>query len=115
MQRQIRYNVFTDLGEQTRQRHHWVVLVVNETREIQRILERFVYGELAPVGNFSEQAEALIEGSGGLHYMAVSFNSDRDRLRFPENIYVSSNFVKDRSIQDRDDVGWEKYVSRLES
>jgi hypothetical protein len=113
IERQIRYYVSTDTGEQIRQRHEWSFLVINTPSKIELISQKINDG-LAPICDFNLDYDLLIPNSGGLHCRVFSFRSDVGRLLDSASIYASPKFYKDRGLSvKRDDVNWEAYVRNL--
>ena len=95
LDRQVRYNVSTTLGEQEFVRHRWTFMVINEPREIKRIREK-IYLELDPIIDLKELYHEPIQGSGGLHCDFFSFSTSKGRIDSPTKIYNSKKFKKDR-------------------
>jgi hypothetical protein len=100
IQRQIRYNMKTDPGEQISMRHRWVFLVINDPRETERIKQK-IYTELAPVDDLNEIDSGLIRNSRGLHYSLFALSSEKGKIESPESIYRSSNFRRDRNLREQ--------------
>lgn len=112
VKRQIKYNIRTETGEQTRCRHRWTFLIINESREIERIRGR-IYKHLKPVEDMREIDDFGIKGTNGLHCNLFSFSTDKSDVVNPEKIYDSDNFRRDRDLRE-DDVGkLDKYLSRI--
>ena len=111
IQRQIRYNLFTDPGEQVLLRNRWVVAILNEPREIRRIEQRF-YEQLSHVDDVNVHYYSLIKGSG-FYCKIISFSSEKSKILSPEKIYASSNFRRDRGLVERSEVDLESYVKNL--
>src|SRR4030042_6904513 len=102
IERQVRYNLKTTLGEQISTRHRWTFLIINEPREIERIRER-IYLQLEPIADLRNLDNSLIESSGGLHYDFFSFSTYKSRIERPDKIYNSKKFKKDRDLSERDE------------
>ena len=112
-ERKLRWNRFTDTGEQIRLRHKYVVAILNEPREIQRIRQRFLE-QMIPVDDINDILDASIPGSKGLHCRIFSFSSDQDRIRNFNKIYANlRQFRKDRDLYERSEKDLLDYVSRL--
>jgi len=111
IQRQVRYNLFIDTGEQVLSRYRWIVAIINEPREIKRIEQR-CYEQLANVNDVNVNYDSLIKESG-LHCKIISFSSEKGKIMWPEKIYASSNFKRDRDLTERSEAGLEDYVTRL--
>ncbi len=109
--REIRYNLFTDTGEQVRLRYRWTFIIVNEPREIDRIKER-IYREMAPVSDLNEIGEDLIPGTSGLHYRIFSFSSEKGEIGNKEKIYKSDKFKQDRDLRETNLENLEAYLKR---
>ena len=74
--RQIRYYVKTDTAEQEVMRHLWIVCIINQQKEIERIQEKLLK-TLARVDEFTVIVENLINKSRGMHYKVLGFKSKR--------------------------------------
>lgn len=98
VERKIRWNRFTDMGEQIRLRHRYVVAVLNEPREILRIQQKFL-DQMLPVDNVSELLDHSIPRSNGLHCKIFSFSSDQEVIRELRIIYANlRQFKRDRNL-----------------
>ena len=53
VERKVRWNRFTDTGEQIRSRHKYIVAILNEPREIRRIRQKFIE-QMAPIDEFCD-------------------------------------------------------------
>ena len=112
MERQIRFNRFSGSGEQIRCSHRYVFLLINEPKEIKRIRQR-ISEQLSPLEDSVNLGEGLIEGSGGLHYEAFAFSTDRKEIPDKDAIYRSKKFKRDRNLREGNDVWVESYVKRI--
>ena len=112
--RQVRYNVRTDTGEQEAARHRWVFLVINESREVLRIKER-IWHALQPIADLDEIASGLIISSGGLHYNYFAFSSSLGEIDEPSKIYSSRKLKCDRNLVEKNHAGCEDYIKRIKS
>lgn len=110
--RQVRWNMFTDSGEQIELRHRYTIAILNEPREIERIKQRF-FSELSPLADFTENYDSLIPRTKGLHLKIFSFSSRCGEISNPRVIYYSKNFKKDRDLSDRNECKLEKYAQNL--
>jgi len=103
IERQIRYNMTTDIGEQEDYRYKYIFFIINEPREIHRIRER-IWKEMEPIVGLSEISEGLIKNSRGLHYRLFSFSTSKGEIENSQKIYDVHNdgrFTKDRNLQDK--------------
>ncbi len=112
IERQIRYNYKTEVGEQIYLRHRWIFCIINEPREIQRIRER-IYLELSPIEDLRNLYESQISNSRGLHCDFFSFSTDKFKIENPKRVYNSKKMYKDRNLQERDDLGLERYLNSI--
>lgn len=112
VQRQIRYNFFSDTGEQIRQRHRWTVSILNELREIKKIKQR-MFEQFAPVNDINVNYLSLIPKTKGIYCEIFSFSTDTDKILNKAKIYASPNFKRDRNLVERSEVGLENYVKSL--
>jgi hypothetical protein len=113
IERQIRYYVSTDIGDQIRQRHEWIFLIVNTSTEIKRIRDRISF-QLAPIDNVYEHYDKIIQESRGLRCRIFSFSSDIGKIFDKSKIYNSPNFHLDRELSiKRDGLGWELYADGI--
>jgi len=110
--RQIRYNLETDITLQELAKHHWIFLVINESTEIARIRER-IYRQLKPYDDFRNLHSGEIPHSGGLCYDFFSFFSEMGKIEEPDKIYRSKKFKLDRDLVIRNDVGLEQYLKPI--
>jgi len=111
--RKVRWNRFTDTEDQVPLRYTYVVAILNEPREIERIKERFI-GQMAPADEFYELCDVPIQNSGGLHCLVFSFLSGCGSILYPEKIYGNRDqFKKDRDLSGRDTASSISYVERL--
>ena len=117
IERQIRYNMKTDTGEQVRCRHNWIFFIVNDLREISRIRQR-ILEQLAPIDSesFQELAETQIPSSWGIHYEFLIFSSDKGEIPDYRKIYDSGRFKKDRDlleVMEKGEADMHGYASRV--
>ncbi len=112
VKRQITYNMRTKTGEQEPVRHRWTFMVINEPREIERIIER-IYEQLRPIDELKNNYEGLLPNSNGLYYKFFSFSTDKSTIPYPNKIYDSKNFRKDRNLMERNDVGLDRYLNSI--
>lgn len=112
IERQVRYNIKTETGEQEFARHRWTFLIINEPREINRIRER-IYQELTPIVELKNLDNELIPCSKGLHYDFFSFFTYKNRIEELGKIYKSRKFKRDRDLYERDDVGLSRYLQPI--
>jgi len=99
IQRQIRYNVRTETGEQVALRNNWIFLVINHPREIQRISQR-ILENMPPCDEMEELYQSKIPGERGMHYSLISLLNEKGNLVWYERqkIYKSPNFWYDRNL-----------------
>jgi hypothetical protein len=102
IERQIRYNLKTDTGEQENMRYRYTFLIINEPREIERIKER-IWQEMFPIAYLNKIDEGQIKNSRGLHYELFSFSTDKGKIENPQKIYDVKypKFGKDRNLSER--------------
>ena len=112
IERQVRWYMKTDTGDQIELRHRYTIAVLNQPREIDRIRQRFLFA-LTPADDFIENYDCLIPGSNGLHINIFSFSSRQGEIKHPEEIYDSPNFIKDRNLSDRGEEKLENYARSL--
>ena len=113
VERKVRWNRFTDTGEQIRLRHKYIVAILNEPREIRRIRQKFIE-QMAPVDEFYDLGDFPIQSSGGLHCLVFSFLSDCGKIQYPEKIYGNQNqFRRDRDLYERNKYDLINYIDRL--
>ena len=111
--RQVRWNMTTDPGEQVRLRHKYIFAIVNEPREIDRIIERMIV-EFAPSDDFIPICDYAIEKSRGLHCKVLSFSSERGRIEHSERIYDNPGFFRhDRNLANKSETELIPYLNRL--
>jgi len=114
VERQVRWNLETDTGEQVRPRYKYFFVIINKPKEIRRIRER-ILGQLASASEFDPLCDYLFENSGGLHGKVFSFLSERGRIEHPEAIYDNlRQFKKDRDLGQRTEEQWIFYLKRFE-
>ena len=112
VERKIRWNMETDTGDQTRSRHRYIVAILNEPREIQRIKQRFIE-QMRPY-EFRDISDYLIPNSNGLHCVAFSFSSEKGEIEYPNKIYKNrAQFRRDRDLSDRDEQSLFPYIEKL--
>ena len=112
LERQVRYNLKTETGEQENIRHRWTFLIINESREIGRIRER-IYQQLEPIVELKNLSEGLIEYSNGLHYDFFSFSTNKGKIERADKIYDSKKFKQDRDLFERDEIGLIRYLTPI--
>ena len=113
VQRQIRYNLNTDFGEQIPFRHKWIFLTINEPREIERIQEK-IMSQFREHEDLEVIDDNVISNTNGLHYHAIRFVSNCPIIYSYSQIYNSPNFRHDRDLGfDMNDVDVGAYVERL--
>ncbi len=112
LERQIRYNYKTETGEQVYLRHRWIFCIINEPREIQRIRER-IYEQLSPIEELRNLYKSSINKSKGLYCDFFSFSTDKFKIENPKKIYNSKKVYKDRNLQEKDEIGLERYLNSL--
>jgi hypothetical protein len=113
VERQLRYNKFTDTGEQTPLRHRWTFAILNEPREIERIEQR-LFNQLSHCDDLRTNYEKSIKSSGGLYIKIISFSSEKGRIANPQKVYDQpKKFKKDRDLRDVAEEKLENYVKRL--
>jgi len=109
--RQVRWNRFTDKGEQVRMNQTYFFAILNEPKEIgrieQRILEQFSHFD-----DFLLREDFGIPHSNGLHCKIFSFSTDVVQIPSQEAIYKGT-FVKDRDLYERKNGDWEAYAGSL--
>lgn len=110
--RQVKWNMFIDPGEQVELRHRYTIAILNQPREIERIKQRFLLA-LAPADDFRKNYECLVPNSKGLHLEIFSFSSRKGEINESWKIYDSPNFKKDRNLSDRNEKRLERYVQNL--
>ena len=111
VERQVRWNKVTNIGEQEVVPYRWTFMIINEPTEIERIRQR-VYDYMEPVDEPRSLDEGLIEGSRGLHYDFFSFSTDKSRINNPGEIY-GGRFLKDRDLIESDEVGLARYLEPI--
>ncbi len=114
VRREVRYNKHTDTAEQVVWRYKYMVAVVNQPREISRIRQRFI-DQMVPVGDLRDIYDLQIPGTKGIHCAIFSFSSNKGIIENPEKIYDSDNFIKDRSLVERDDHDFDRWARTLVS
>ena len=109
--RRVRWNMTTDTGEQTSQRHRYIVAIVNEPREIKKIRQKF-YEQLEPVSDINEICDCIVSGSNGLHGLVFAFSSDVGEIRYPDKIYRNrKEFRRDWRLFERNEIRMLAYIS----
>jgi len=116
--RQVRYNLFTNTGDQESLRYKWTFFIINEPREIKRIEQR-ILETLAVCDEKEVLAESNISNSRGIWYKAFNLKSEKGFLcpKDKEKIYANlKKFKKDRNLREwfkKPDIWFDKYVGRL--
>ena len=101
IQRQIRYNMKTETGEQIDYRYKYIFLIINSPREIGIIKER-IWREMAPIVDFQKIDSGIARNSGSLHYDLFSFSTDKGKIENPENIYNdTTRFSRDANLAEK--------------
>ncbi len=109
--RKIRWNRFTDTGEQERMRYTYYFAVLNEPREIIRIRERIV-NNILHVDEVMELDYFKIKGSNGLGCEIFSFSTDSPNLPDFSRIY-QGDVRQDRDLYERKMGNWDAYFEKL--
>lgn len=110
VERQIRWKVNTDTGDQTIGRSLWTFLVIDDPRNIDRIREK-LYQKLSPV-EVSDLAQFCIRGTRGIYYSAFTVASDVIDLDAPSKRFVGSAWHYDGKISPKREQEWfDNYVN----
>jgi hypothetical protein len=113
--RLVRYYVDTDRADQVEgdMRHRWTVAIVNQPREIERIITRLL-SDLALCKDVGERYKAPVSGSGGLTCEIIEFDSEKGGIAHPKKVY-DADLRRDRSLSNLKDGGLDDYVARITS
>ena len=65
------------------------------------------------VGDLRDIYDLQIPGTNGLHCAIFSFSTNKGSIDSPELIYDSDNFIKDRSLVERDDHDFDRWARTL--
>ena len=115
VERMLRWNRFTDTGEQERLRHRYVFAIINEPREIERIKQRIIE-QLGPADDFTHISYTPLHRTNGLCCMVFSVASEKARIEHPERIYDNlEQFRRDRNLRDITERNLLRYLERLVS
>lgn len=112
--RQVRYRVQTERSAQSSGRHWWSVLLINDKRNIDIILEKIVQ-ELRPIEAFSPLKEGSLQiPEEDLFYYYLCFRSNRGKFENPSKIYNSRNLVRDRDlVAGKSEAEVDRYVTSI--
>ncbi len=109
----VRWNMFTNKGEQIRSRHRYTFAVINQPREIDGITEKLIQ-QMAVVDEFEVIYDGSVLGSNGLHCRVFAFSSDMGMIQRPSEIYDNpKQFRRDRDLYERHGKHILPYVERL--
>ncbi len=115
VERKLRWNRFTNTGLQEILRHRYIVAIVNELREIDRIQQRFIE-QMMPLDDITFLLDYSIPSSNGLHCKIFSFSSDQEKIENPNKIYANSvQFRRDRNLGEFKEERLIAYAERLSS
>ncbi len=113
VRREVRWNRVTDTGEQIRLRHRYTIAIINDSREVRRIKERFLE-YLSPTADVIDICDWTIPRAGGLRCIVFSFSSDVGLIDEPERIYNNlREFRWDRDLIDRSQEFLFPYLRRM--
>ena len=111
-QRQVRYNMVTDIGIQERMRHEWSFFILNSKTEIDRIQER-ILEHLAVCDDLNELDSGILIPKEYLHGRLITFKSEKGKIIDRSKIYDSNKFYKDRNLHPMNDIKFEKYCQKF--
>jgi len=111
VKRKIRYNIYTNTGEQEFLRNRWTFAIINNPNEIKKIQQK-LFTQLNPCADLYENYSCGIKNSNGLHCKVFSFSSEKGKFSLKE-VYNSNDFKKDRNLKDTSEQNLENYVQNL--
>jgi len=98
VKREVRFSRVTDTGEQIRLRHRYTIAIINDSRDVKRIREKFLE-YLHPTADVIDICDWIIPHSRGIRCSVFSFSSDVGFIDEPERIY-NGDFKWDRDLVD---------------
>jgi len=108
VQREVRWNVESEPNPET---HHWKILVINDTRAANNLLQR-VYEQLQPVDSLTTITEGHIKRAR-VKYKLVSFDTYKSVEPDWKKIY-RGKVVRDRALTARNSPdGLAKYIDEI--
>jgi len=118
--RQIRYNKLTDTSTQIGLRHQWTFFILNAKRESedikQKIINHFCSNtDFSACDELEELESGMIIPQGSLLGRLITLKSNVGKMRTENRskIYDTKKWYFDRRLRPMDDVGLDKYISRL--